>query len=149
MPQVTLSRYADQPHTLALEHDGMSCGRAAREVAAVREIVAIWYRGASYQIGRGRDFYGIWPAGEPVSQPVERWPLTREGWYGAWARFTAIEAPGTIVPASPPAATMSGPSAATSPGPQPAAPAGPSGPTSPGAPPTVPPRPPIAMPGGP
>ena len=42
----------------------------------MREIVAIWYRGASYQIGRGRDFYGIWPAGEPVSQPVERWPLT-------------------------------------------------------------------------
>src|SRR5204862_5062571 len=115
----TLSRYADQPHTLALEHDGMSCGRAAKEVAAMREIVAIWYRGASYQIGRGRDFYGIWVAGELTSQPVERWPLTREGWYAAWARFTAIEAPGTIVAASPPPA-------ATTSGPQPAGPAGPS-----------------------
>jgi hypothetical protein len=85
----------------------------------VREIVAIWYRGSKYQIGRGRDFYGIWPAGESVSQPLERWPLTREGWSGAWSRFTAVEAPGTIVQAGSPRVTPTGPRTA--------APAGPSG----------------------
>jgi hypothetical protein len=63
----------------------------------VHEIVAIWYRGASYQIGRGLDFYGIWPAGESGTQPFERWSLTPEGWHGAWSRFTGIEAPATIV----------------------------------------------------
>ena len=62
----------------------------------MREIVAIWYRGSNYQIGRGRDFYGIWPAAQSVAQPLESWPLTREGWYGAWSRFASIEVPGTI-----------------------------------------------------
>src|SRR5487761_1813880 len=71
-----------------------------KEGRTVREIVAIWYRGATYQLGRGRNFYGIWPAGVPGAQPFERWPLTPEGWYGAWSRFAAIEAPGTIVPAA-------------------------------------------------
>ncbi len=64
----------------------------------MREIVAIWYRGANYQIGRGRDFYGIWPVEKPAVQPLEWWPLTGEGWSGAWSRFTDIETPGTIVP---------------------------------------------------
>ena len=65
----------------------------------MREIVVIWYRGAAYQLGRGRDFYGIWPAGVPKGLPFERWPLTTEGWYAAWSRFAAIEVPGTIAPA--------------------------------------------------
>jgi len=64
----------------------------------VAEKVTIWYRGASYALGRGQGFYGIWPAGAPQAQPFEWWPETPEGWYGAWARFTGIEAPGTIVP---------------------------------------------------
>jgi hypothetical protein len=98
----------------------------------VREIVAIWYRGSKYQIGRGRDFYGIWPAGESVSQPLERWPLTREGWSGAWSRFTAVEAPGTIVQADSPRVAPPGPSTA--------APAGPS---------VTPPQPHAAVPSGP
>jgi hypothetical protein len=98
----------------------------------VREIVAIWYRGSKYQIGRGRDFYGIWPADEPVSQPLESWPLTREGWSSAWSRFTAVEAPGTIVQADSPRLTP--------PGPRTAAPAGPS---------VAPPRPHSAVPAGP
>ncbi len=58
--------------------------------------VAISYRGAHYQIGRGPSCYGIWPAAGPPEQPLERWPETREGWAAAWARFIAIEAPGTI-----------------------------------------------------
>ncbi len=98
----------------------------------MREIVAIWYRGSNYQIGRGRDFYGIWPAAQSVSQPLESWPLTREGWYGAWSRFTTVEAPGTIVQAGAPARTPSGP--------QTAAPAGP---------PATPPRPHSAVPSAP
>jgi hypothetical protein len=65
----------------------------------VRENVTISYRGANYEIGRGRDFYGIWVAGAPDSQPSEQWPDTPEGWHGAWTRFTGIEMPGTIVPA--------------------------------------------------
>jgi hypothetical protein len=67
----------------------------------VRENVTISYRGASYAIGQGQDFYGIWIAGAPRSQQFERWPKTPEGWHGAWSRFTGIEAPGTIVPVGP------------------------------------------------
>jgi hypothetical protein len=64
----------------------------------VRENVTVSYRGASYEIGQGPDFYGIWTAGTPRPQPFERWPKTPAGWHGAWARFTGIEVPGTIVP---------------------------------------------------
>ena len=60
--------------------------------------VTITYRGAKYEIGRGKDFYGIWLADAPRSQPLERWPETAEGWSGAWTRFAGIEVPGTIVP---------------------------------------------------
>jgi hypothetical protein len=63
----------------------------------VREKVTISYRGAHYQIGRGRHFYGIWAAGEPAAQPVAWWPETAEGWSGAWSRFTAMEPPGSVV----------------------------------------------------
>ncbi len=60
--------------------------------------VTITYRGAKYEIGRGRDFYGVWMTGAPRSQPLERWPETPEGWSAAWTRFASIEAPGAIVP---------------------------------------------------
>jgi hypothetical protein len=60
--------------------------------------VTITYRGAKYEIGRGRDFYGIWMTGAPRSQPLEWWPETPEGWSSAWTRFASIEAPGAIVP---------------------------------------------------
>jgi hypothetical protein len=63
----------------------------------VREDVTISYRGASYEIGRGPRFYGIWAAGAPRSQPAQWWPETPDGWSAAWSRFTQIEAPGTIV----------------------------------------------------
>ena len=76
--------------------------------------VTITYRGATYEIGRGLGFYGIWTAGGPRSQPLDRWPETPEGWTAAWTRFTSIEAPGTIVPVGkntppvPPAAPREG-----------------------------------------
>lgn len=60
--------------------------------------VIVTYRGATYEIGRGWEFYGIWMNGAPRSQPLERWPETPEGWSAAWTRFTSIETPGTIVP---------------------------------------------------
>jgi hypothetical protein len=63
----------------------------------VPEKVTISYRGAHYQIGRGKHFYGIWTAGEPAAQPVAWWPETAEGWSGAWSRFTAMEPPGSVV----------------------------------------------------
>jgi hypothetical protein len=64
---------------------------------------AIWYRGARYQLGRARRRYAIWLAGAPPSRPVEEWPETPEGWAAAWARFTAVEQPGTITQLPPPA----------------------------------------------
>jgi hypothetical protein len=64
----------------------------------VRENVTISHRGAGYEIGRAEHFYGIWPAGSTQPQPLEWWPVTPEGWSGAWSRFTAIETPGTIAP---------------------------------------------------
>ncbi len=64
----------------------------------MRDNVTICYRGASYEIGRGPAFYGIWTVGDPWSQPLEWWPDTPEGWYAAWSRFMAIELPATIMP---------------------------------------------------
>ncbi|HUA31888.1 MAG TPA: hypothetical protein VMC03_23615 [Streptosporangiaceae bacterium] len=64
----------------------------------MRENVTISYRGAGYEIGRGEHFYGIWAASSSQPQPLEWWPATPEGWAAAWARFTSIETPGTIVP---------------------------------------------------
>jgi hypothetical protein len=66
----------------------------------VGDNVVISHRGAAYEIGRGRGFYGIWPAGAPRSQPAEWWPATPAGWSGAWSRFTRLEAPAAIVPVS-------------------------------------------------
>jgi hypothetical protein len=60
--------------------------------------VTITYRGAKYEIGRGRDFYGIWATGGQRSQPLERWPETPEGWSAAWTRFASIETPDAVVP---------------------------------------------------
>ena len=64
----------------------------------MRENVTISYRGAGYEIGRGEHYYGIWAASSSQPQPLEWWPATPEGWVAAWARFTSIETPGTIVP---------------------------------------------------
>src|ERR1700716_1706207 len=65
-------------------------------VLIVFDRVTVAYRGAKYDIGRGRGFYGIWTAGGSRSQPLERWPETPEGWSATWTRFTEIEEPGTI-----------------------------------------------------
>jgi len=62
------------------------------------ERVTISYRGATYELGRGKRCYGIWAVQSLRSEPVERWPETPEGWVAAWTRFTAVETPGTIAP---------------------------------------------------
>ena len=84
----------------------------------------ILYRGASYEIGRGPGFYGVWPAGAPRPQSIEWWPETAEGWHGAWSRFTGLEAPGTIGPVSQLAAPVSPGAAPVSQVPAPVASAG-------------------------
>jgi hypothetical protein len=66
------------------------------EAGTVPEKVTISYRGPKYEVGRGKRFYGIWVVGAPESDPIDRWPLTSEGWTQAWARFVAIETPGTV-----------------------------------------------------
>jgi hypothetical protein len=62
----------------------------------VLDKVTVAYRGAAYEIGRGRDYFGIWTVGGPRSQPLEWWPETDEGWSAAWARFAVLEAPDAI-----------------------------------------------------
>ena len=74
----------------------------------MRNDVTVSYRGASYEIGRGSSFYGIWTVGELRSQPLEWWPDTPEGWYAAWSRFMAMELPATIVPVSQSTAPVTG-----------------------------------------
>ena len=68
-------------------------------VWAVLDKVTIAYRGATYEMGRGRDYFGIWTINGPRSQPLEWWPETQEGWSAAWARFTSLEEPDGITPA--------------------------------------------------
>jgi hypothetical protein len=65
----------------------------------VLDKVTIAYRGATYEIGRGRDYFGIWTVDGPRSQPLEWWPETQEGWSAAWTRFAVLEAPDAITPA--------------------------------------------------
>ena len=60
--------------------------------------VTIAYRGATHEIGRGRDYFGIWSVDGSRSQPLEWWPETQEGWSAAWTRFAVLEAPDEITP---------------------------------------------------
>jgi hypothetical protein len=66
------------------------------EAGAVPDKAVISHRGEKYEIGRGKRFYGIWVIAAPDDAPVDRWPENRDGWQQAWARFAAIEVPGTI-----------------------------------------------------
>ena len=58
--------------------------------------VTIAYRGGTYEIGRGRGYFGIWTVAGSRSQPLEWWPETQEGWSAAWTRFAVLEAPDEI-----------------------------------------------------
>jgi hypothetical protein len=69
----------------------------------VHDDVAIWYRGANYQLGRWWNGYGIWPVAGQPGHPLEQWPETPQGWAAAWSRFTSIEHPAAIVHLSSPA----------------------------------------------
>src|SRR5579859_7930725 len=64
----------------------------------VLDKVTIAYRGGTYEIGRGRDYFGIWTVAGSRSQPLEWWPETQEGWSAAWTRFAVLEAPDGITP---------------------------------------------------
>jgi hypothetical protein len=66
------------------------------EAGSVPEKIIISHRGARYEIGRGKRYYGIWVTDAPKSDPIDRWPETPDGWAQAWARFITIEMPGTI-----------------------------------------------------
>lgn len=66
------------------------------EAGTVPEKAVISHRGEKYEIGRGKRFYGIWVIGAPYEAPVDRWPENRDGWQQAWARFIALDVPGTI-----------------------------------------------------
>jgi hypothetical protein len=64
----------------------------------VPDKVTISHRGARYEIGLAKRYYAVWAVDAPRAEPIDRWPETPEGWSQAWARFTAIETPGTIAP---------------------------------------------------
>lgn len=103
------------------------------------DYVSISYRGASYALGQGPQFYGIWHAAAPQGQPIEQWPLTPEGWTAAWSRFASVEVPGTITqvtpaPAAAPVAPMTGPAGPVAGAPGPVAGQFQSGPERPGGP---------------
>jgi len=66
------------------------------EAGTVPEKVTISHRGARYEIGRGKRFFGIWAIGAPESEPIDRWPENRDGWEQAWTRFVALETPDKI-----------------------------------------------------
>jgi hypothetical protein len=68
------------------------------EAGTVPEKVSISHRGARYEIGMGKRYYAVWVVDAPRTDPIDRWPETPEGWSQAWARFTALETPGTIAP---------------------------------------------------
>jgi hypothetical protein len=74
--------------------------------STVQDDVAIWYRGANYQLGRGQHGYGIWSVAGSPDYPLEHWPETPQGWAAAWARFTAVEHPAAIVHLSQPVAPV-------------------------------------------
>jgi len=74
----------------------------------VQDDVAIWYRGANYQLGRWRHGYGIWPVAGRPEYPLEQWPPTPQGWAAAWSRFAAIEHPAAIVHLSEPVVPVAG-----------------------------------------
>jgi hypothetical protein len=76
------------------------------EAGTVPEKATISHRGEKYEIGRGKRFYGIWAVGAPYGAPVDRWPETRDGWEQAWARFVALETPGTIAAVERPSFTL-------------------------------------------
>src|SRR5579872_6439562 len=65
----------------------------------MRDRVTIAYRGAAYELGSGKDYYGLWTAGATRAEPLERWPRTPDGWIAAWTRFASAETPGTIMAA--------------------------------------------------
>jgi hypothetical protein len=76
------------------------------EAGTVPEKVIVSHRGSRYEIGRGKRYYGIWAANAPESDPIDRWPQTRDGWAQAWTRFVTIETPSTIVPVEEPRAGL-------------------------------------------
>jgi hypothetical protein len=84
--------------------------RAPKGMPGVQGSVTIWYRGATYQLGRGPQGFGLWSVAGPPVYPLEHWPDTPEGWAAAWSRFTALEPPSSIVhlssPPAPPPSTV-------------------------------------------
>ena len=77
--------------------------------STVQDDIAIWYRGANYQLGRGRHGYGLWPVAGRPEYPLEQWPETPQGWAAAWSRFNAIEHPAAIVHLARPAVPVARP----------------------------------------
>jgi hypothetical protein len=54
------------------------------------QVVQYTHSGATYLLGYGRTFFGIWKRSDP-STPIERFARDDAGWAAAWRRFTSIE----------------------------------------------------------
>jgi len=66
------SRPADVSVRFGQDKQGGTAGQDLRKAEIVFDNVTITYRGATYEIGRGAGFYGVWTVGGPRSRPLER-----------------------------------------------------------------------------
>jgi hypothetical protein len=48
------------------------------------------HAGVRFLLGFGREYYGIWDRLAP-GPPIQRYPLTEDGWRHAWRQFVAWE----------------------------------------------------------
>ena len=77
----------------ALEPGNVEVARAG-SYAGTGQAMQYTHSGERFLLGYGADFFGIWDRGN-LSQPVQRYPRTDDGWQQAWHRYAALE-PGNV-----------------------------------------------------
>jgi hypothetical protein len=73
----------------ALEPGNVEVARAG-SYAGTGQAMQYTHSGQRFLLGYGADFFGIWDRGN-LSQPVQRYPRTDEGWRTAWQQFATWE----------------------------------------------------------
>jgi hypothetical protein len=73
----------------ALEPGNVEVARAG-SYAGTGQAMQYTHSGQRFLLGYGSDFFGIWDRGN-LSQPVQRYPRTDEGWRTAWQQFATWE----------------------------------------------------------
>ena len=73
----------------ALEPGNVEVARAG-SYAGTGQAMQYTHSGQRFLLGYGADFFGIWDRAN-LSQPVQRYPRTDEGWRTAWQQFATWE----------------------------------------------------------